>query len=207
MNKDLNKANLNNLFFISKVLRNITHFVFFGTLLGLTRDGQLIDGDDDVDIYVDIQFFNDVLNCLHENDLFISIKHPCFLQVEIQGEHVNSYIDFYFYEYDPDKDYINERWNFLGLPQLKLNHMHVPSFMIYPIKTMKVNEIDIFIPNQPELICEFLYGKNWKFPLKKYTQYKILMISNRPKLVVGYVNSLIRFLIKLKKYVFFKFKW
>jgi hypothetical protein len=45
MNKDLNTANLNNLFFISKVLRNITHFVFFGTLLGLTRDGQLIDGD------------------------------------------------------------------------------------------------------------------------------------------------------------------
>lgn len=210
MNKDLNRANLNNLFFISKVLRNIQHFVFFGTLLGLTRHGQLIDGDDDIDIYIDIRYFDDVLNSLHENDLLISKKNSCFLQVEIQGVHVISYIDFYFYEYDPDKGFIKDKWNFYGLPQLKSNHMHIPSFLIYPIKTMQVNEMNIFIPNQPELICEFLYGKNWKFPLKKNVQYKIFMISNRPKLVVGFFSfflmSFLSNLIKLKEHVFFKLK-
>ena len=31
---------------------NVEHFVFFGTLLGLTRAGKPIKGDDDVDFYV-----------------------------------------------------------------------------------------------------------------------------------------------------------
>ena len=40
--------------FFSKLLHKeeIEHFIFFGTLLGLTRDGMPIKGDDDIDFYV-----------------------------------------------------------------------------------------------------------------------------------------------------------
>ena len=36
----------------SKHLSHIEHFVFYGTLLGLVRQGQPIEGDDDVDVLV-----------------------------------------------------------------------------------------------------------------------------------------------------------
>ena len=39
--------------FSEKLSHNkIEHFIFFGTLLGIVRDGQPIDGDDDIDFYV-----------------------------------------------------------------------------------------------------------------------------------------------------------
>jgi len=44
-----------NLVLVSKLLEDIDHFVFFGTLLGLTRELDLIDGDDDIDILVPIE--------------------------------------------------------------------------------------------------------------------------------------------------------
>ena len=51
------KSKLNNtLRVISKVLNdsNINWFIGYGTLLGIVRDGSCIDGDDDIDIIIDI---------------------------------------------------------------------------------------------------------------------------------------------------------
>ena len=48
------EENFLNLKFFSKIISKIEHFVFFGTLLGLVRDGNLIEGDDDIDFYVNI---------------------------------------------------------------------------------------------------------------------------------------------------------
>ena len=44
----------------SKYLSHIEHFVFYGTLLGLVREGQPIEGDDDVDVLVNKKHFNEV---------------------------------------------------------------------------------------------------------------------------------------------------
>jgi hypothetical protein len=44
--RDDNRANL---VAISKLFEDIDHFVFFGTLLGITRGRDLIEGDDDID--------------------------------------------------------------------------------------------------------------------------------------------------------------
>ena len=45
------KENFSNLIFITKIIKNLEYFVFFGTLLGLVRDNNLIKNDDDIDIY------------------------------------------------------------------------------------------------------------------------------------------------------------
>ena len=48
----------------------IEHFIFFGTLLGLIRDGGPIVGDDDVEFYVNQIFYNrtrDLLSSLGFN--------------------------------------------------------------------------------------------------------------------------------------------
>jgi phosphorylcholine metabolism protein LicD len=47
--------NRDNLITISKLLEDIDYFIFFGTLLGLTRGQDLIEGDDDIDIFVPIE--------------------------------------------------------------------------------------------------------------------------------------------------------
>ena len=44
--------NFSNLLFFTQLLDKIEHFVFFGTLLGLVRENNLIEGDDDIDLYV-----------------------------------------------------------------------------------------------------------------------------------------------------------
>ena len=53
--KRIKEQNLKNLISISKMIKTIQHFVFYGTLLGLTRENNIIDGDDDVDFLVDIK--------------------------------------------------------------------------------------------------------------------------------------------------------
>ena len=49
--KFLKKKIFSNLKFFTSIIKNI-YFVFFGTLLGLTRDNNLIENDDDIDFYV-----------------------------------------------------------------------------------------------------------------------------------------------------------
>ena len=43
-----------NLLHISKLINEFEYFVFFGTLLGLVRENNIIQGDDDIDFYVNI---------------------------------------------------------------------------------------------------------------------------------------------------------
>ena len=44
------KYNLKNIERISPNLKNIKHFLFYGTLLGYKRHNNVIEGDDDIDI-------------------------------------------------------------------------------------------------------------------------------------------------------------
>ena len=46
------ETNQENLSYFCKILEGIEYFVFFGTMLGLERDGGVIEGDDDIDFYV-----------------------------------------------------------------------------------------------------------------------------------------------------------
>ena len=61
-------TNRENLLFVAELLNRsgINWCVFFGTLLGLVRDGDVIKGDDDIDIYTD-ESKNNVLSNLKYN--------------------------------------------------------------------------------------------------------------------------------------------
>ena len=47
---------LDDLKYISKLLEKYSPFIFYGTLLGITRERSLIKNDDDVDILVDFKY-------------------------------------------------------------------------------------------------------------------------------------------------------
>ena len=71
-----------NLVLITKLFEDIDHFVFFGTLLGLTRQLDIIEGDDDIDILVPLEKRDWVIQKISGVDLFkineITDSHPTY---------------------------------------------------------------------------------------------------------------------------------
>ena len=49
----LQKLNFQNLISISTLIKDIEYFIFYGTLLGIVRENNVIKGDDDIDFMVD----------------------------------------------------------------------------------------------------------------------------------------------------------
>jgi len=184
----LPKTNLDHaLQIFSRLLQKnkIEHFVFFGTLLGLTRDHSTIAGDDDVDFYVNKRFFGSVAKIIQDLGVVIdSSKHPneseWFLQVKTNIDNLDIQVDFYFYDTVSNKDYLLEYWNFPGRPSDINNVLKVPKVFVFPIRPTTYRGQEVNIPNLPELICEFLYGINWRIPMRKKLDYVATTIGGRP---------------------------
>jgi len=177
------KYNLKNLKDMSSHLEDIEYFIFFGTLLGYHRNNDIIEWDDDIDFYVNINHKNDIINILVTLNLDISIDHPYFVQGTRVIDNIRTYVDFYFYENSPDKDYILERWNFHGQSDNEVSHLHIPKNYIYPISEGKMGNIDFKVPNNIESCCKFLYGEKYNFPLKKGIDYVISCNNNKPVII------------------------
>ena len=191
------EENENNLLFIIKILKDIEYFIFFGTLLGVVRDNSLIDGDDDVDLYVNIKDKDKLIKILRDHNIEVNLTLPMnksgyFIQVfrKINGKTLT--IDFYLYETELEKNYIIERWNLEGGTHIESKYLRIPKRFIYPIKETIFRKEKIPVPAQGELICEFIYGKNWKTKLKKDEEYKIEIINRLPRMFL------------VKKFLFFK---
>lgn len=189
--------NEENLFFFTNILKKIEHFIFFGTLLGIVRDKSLIEGDDDIDFYVNIKDKDKLLQILTDENINVDLTLPMnksgyFIQVyrKINGKTLT--IDFYFYETNIEKDYIIERWNLEGGTHIPSKYLKIPKNFIYPIKQTIFKGKQVSIPAKEELVCEFIYGKNWMIKMKKNDDYTIKVINGLPKLFL------------IKKFLFFK---
>ena len=176
--------------FFSKMLHKnkIEHFVFFGTLLGLTRDGKPIKGDDDIDFYVNKKDFDKVHNAILS--LGFRINHNIwpnhtknFIQFNDVIDKKKTRVDFYFYDSTSDKNYLLEPWHFVGLTPNKTygtNFLKVPKLFVYPITNKNYLSENISMPKHSELMCEFLYGQSWKIPKLKGIDYKTTVIGGKP---------------------------
>ena len=188
-----------NLLFISNLIKEFENFIFFGTLLGLVRDNKIIEGDDDIDFYVNINHRDSLIKKLKSNFLIIDESNPdnqnnSFLQVFRKFEDKIFVIDFYFYEPDKDEDFIIERWNFQGMPDNENKHLRIPKIFVYPIQQKVYKSYSVNLPSQPIQLCEFLYGPSWKKKIIKDQDYTIKVINNKPVL------------FKIKKNIFFRKK-
>ena len=70
----LQKRYLDDLKFIFKLLKDYSPFVFYGTLLGITRENNLIKGDDDIDILININYKKEVISILKNTESFKQSK-------------------------------------------------------------------------------------------------------------------------------------
>ena len=179
---------------ITAILHDVEYFVFFGTLLGLTREGNPIEGDDDIDCYVDISNQSKLINALGENGITINRSVPWnqtehFFQVFVETDLGLTAVDFYFYDPLVDKQYIWEKWNFHGTPHNHDTWMKTPKPFIFPIQKEKFGNMHIPVPNKKILCCEWLYGSSWKVPKKKKLEYQMRVFSGKPLMFERDANS------------------
>ncbi len=94
---DDNRANL---VAISKLFEDIDHFVFYGTLLGITRGRDLIEGDDDIDILAPNKYRKLIIQKINNIDGFkVNLDIACnksvyFLHIESSVNNRDFFIDF-----------------------------------------------------------------------------------------------------------------
>tara|TARA_X000000368_G_C22955178_1_gene678442 strand:- start:53 stop:679 length:627 start_codon:yes stop_codon:yes gene_type:complete len=199
--KEYQNQNFKNLLEISKTLKNIQHFIFYGTLLGIVRNNNIIIGDDDIDFLVDYKDKNKVLKKMKLSKSFKinkMRKNNFFIQFNKTVNGMKTCVDFYFYNNYSNKNYIVERHNWLYSVNNPKFALHVPKKYIFPIKKDKYLK-KISIPSKPEKLCEFLYGQDWKTPLKKHTGYRHEIVDNKPLLIK---RSYIGFLTRSFKNIF-----
>jgi len=83
-------------------------FVSYGTLLGLIRDESCIDGDDDVDICISTEHWDDIYdplkkkNLLTPNEYYIRENFMCTRKTQKYGQ-----VDFYLCDVTEDGDFID----------------------------------------------------------------------------------------------------
>ena len=66
----LQKLNFQNLISISTLIKDIEYFIFYGTLLGIVRENNVIKGDDDIDFMVDYKSKKKLLKKMTLNKTF-----------------------------------------------------------------------------------------------------------------------------------------
>lgn len=185
---ELNLANLRDLFVH---LEGLECFIFFGTLLGFARDGDIIPHDDDIDIYVNRDHLADLRERLARTGFEIRLKPnpkwyrpraPIYLiQASRIQNGIQTYADFYLYEKVPD-GHLLERWNFNGKWRSPHTDLHVPTDLIFPLKPAQMKGVEVMIPQDPTSVCEFLYGSRWREPVRKGDEYTMEIFENRPRI-------------------------
>ncbi len=168
----------------SKHLSHIEHFVFYGTLLGLVREGKPIEGDDDVDILVNKNHFKEVKSIVKNLDFIIHEKRfpnttNFFFQALGVIEDTNVVIDFYFYDSESDPEYILEYWNQNGTVDKKDSVLKIPNALIFPLNKKFFGDLEVYIPRHSEVICEYLYGSKWRLPMSQRAEYAAVCQGGR----------------------------
>ena len=189
--------NRENLKYIANFLakNKIPYFIFFGTLLGITRDNDVIKDDDDVDIYINLKDRKRVISVINETDFKIDYnsdqnKSKFFLQLTKRINKKNiSYVELYFYE-ELD-EHIIDRWNFRGIGNKKSASICIPKKILFPIKEINFRGNLICVPFDEKAVCEFLYGKKWIVPLTKRKDYKTVILMGKPYQLSGLFGNLV----------------
>jgi hypothetical protein len=198
------ETNQENLTYFCKILEGIEHFVFFGTMLGLERDGGVIEGDDDIDFYVPVEERLQLIARLEENGIYIDGREkpnntPYFLQARRFIGRSEVLADFYLFE-DNGHGVLKDRWNFDGQVANLDMILHVPSELVYPLRKQEFFGNQVNLPHNSRALCKFLYGPKWHQRLQKGTAYRTVIWRNKPLVFVGkYANMQYTIAKALKK--------
>jgi hypothetical protein len=177
-------VNDQNLTRITSILEDILYIPFYGTLLGLIRDGATILGDDDVDLVIRIEDRDRVISLLNAAGIDIQLeKWPnnidrCFLQTKLQTATSTGYVDIYFVESFNNK--LIDRWSFWGKPHVRPCYTKFPKEWLFDTIDLQFQGKNIRVPKDSENTLRYLYGKSWRKPAKKGISYLTMPVYGRP---------------------------
>lgn len=136
-------------------------FVSYGTLLGLIREDSCIDGDDDVDICISKEHWDDVYDVLKKKNLIIPmsayVQDNFFCTVRTSKL---CQVDFYFCDVTEDGDFI-DTWE-----KVKWSMCYNVEGSI-PTKTFQGREVRV--PENAIQKLEGRYGSTWRQRIKRGT--------------------------------------
>ena len=147
---------------------NLNFIPFYGTLLGIIREKNFIDGDDDIDILVNFKNYNKILKIIKKKKIKTGKLNKNIIQLYTPTG--KGPIDIYFYS-RIGKD-ILIKWD----GNLLYSQKH-----IFPLKKIVFKNEKITIPFDSNEILRQTYGKNYLIPMKK-NKYKWEKINNVKKL-------------------------
>lgn len=161
---------------------------FFGTLLGLTREGHPIEADDDLDFFVDQIDFAELLSQLRKSEVFeiLFVSKTTDFAVALTKD--ADRVPIAFHGYERIKGHLLDRWNWSGIPEVGFLALRVPDSLVFPVSSWKRS--GLAFPAHPQALCRFLYGKSWEVPKTKFKDYKTLALFGRPISVHGAVARL-----------------
>lgn len=167
--------------------------IFYGTALGLYRDGDVIEGDDDVDILLEDKDFEEADQLLKDNGFKSSLEYngqrgfpKIFSQYYKIRNGIPTLLDLYFYENIHEK-YISEKWNWYGTPSNTRTHLLIPKPIVFQIREEKYFGQTIKVPNNMENMCKYVYGPRFREPLRKKIDYIQKIVNNQ--FVIEYLDK------------------
>lgn len=148
---------------------NLTYWLSEGTALGVYRDGQIVDGDTDVDIGVRIEYLETLIKVVDE---LLSSYNFKVMRV-------------YPFSIVRDKHYIDIDITGIGLPCMTgiypnyCDHI-LPYLVPHEISMKKYKDSDRSFPCPPEKYYVYMYGSDWRTP-KKGFKHRDLVKQNKKK--------------------------
>jgi len=149
-------------------LKDISNYVClgYGGVLGATRDGRLIEHDDDLDIVMGFspELADDRGKAQRLVIELIGDNFKC-QAVPYSNSHVQIYLDGW--QFDVFIGMISGRFvYFRPVPE-----EGIPMDDIFPVSTIKLEGVECPVPANPKKYLEWRYGENWMVPDKYFSNY------------------------------------
>ncbi|MCH9612278.1 MAG: hypothetical protein S4CHLAM102_07640 [Chlamydiia bacterium] len=160
---------------------DIIHWVDCGTCLGTYRHRGIIPWDEDIDLAVIQDDFDNVLRILSKlpKDQFVvqdwSGRSSPKSYIRVYVKNANWHIDIYHFHFDPKNQelasilayeeslFLSEKWK---ANERKFT-VATPYSTIFPLKRALFDGLEVFVPNQTEAYLQMRYGKDLR-PAKVY---------------------------------------
>ena len=186
-------SEINNVISFLNKLKSCNYFFSCGTVLGLVREGKLLDWDTDVDIDI-LEPTESVINNIIDNMQALGYSYQRVLK---KGETYSQIvfikapyhsIDFCFW-YKGKKNFVND------VPETNIFKRSHPIKVYDKFKEIKIKNIFFKIPSDTESYFKLLYGEDWRTP-KKYTNW--FKNANDLKIDLNIINIFYKILWRLK---------